>query len=380
MADLYFKVAITAQGVPYDLSHDLTSITVEEDDSMADKLTIVVPDPFTVFSYALQEGMSVEVDLGHVDNHSIIFRGLITQVDADFPADGVPQVTLQAYDNIILMGLRKRNRPWTDIDVQGIVSQIAGAPEYRFLAQNISLPAGGNPTYTGNGIRQQEKTDLAFLHDLASAQRCKVFVEAADLGETFNFQSEQKLMDAEPAASLYYARCGAENQLLSFSVNSDVNQRRKPKVYASVDPESGQETEAERKVEEARDLLGDPFDENLAELTRSQPAKAAALASLINVAGSAYQSIFAATGDEEREITTGLSNAQTLREQTAPEASTVTEGITGQGVTEGNKDLRAKRNVQIEAVGGRFSGKWYLSQVRHVVNGSGYQTHFTCSR
>ncbi len=378
MRDLYFRVLITAQGVSYDLSRDLTSLTVEEDDRLADKLTVVVPDPFKVFSYALQEGMDVEVDLGYADDHSVIFRGLITQVDAEFPEDGVPQVTLQAFDNSIRMGLRRRNRPWTDIDLQGIVSQIA--TEYGFLIQDITLPPGGNPTYTGNGIRQREETDLAFLHRLADAQRCKVFVDTEDFGDVFTFKAEQMIMDAEPASTVYYGRCGVENALLSFSVNSDVSRRRRPQVYATVDPETGQETEAERQAEEPRDLLGDPFDENLAELGRRDPTRAAALAPLLNVAAGAYQSIFDATGDEEREITPGLYNAQALRQRTAPQASTVTEGVTGRGVTEGNKELRAKRNIQIEAVGGRFSGKWYLTQVRHVVDRSGYRTHFTCSR
>lgn len=378
MRDLYFRVLITAQGVSYDLSGDLTSLTVEEDDRMADKLTVVVPDPFQVFSYALQEGMDVEVDLGYADDHSVIFRGLITQVDAEFPEDGVPQVTLRAFDHSIQMGLRRRNRPWTDIDLRGIVSRIA--TDHDFFVQDIALPPGGNPRYTGNGIRQQEETDLAFLHRLAEAQRCKVFVEAEDFGDVFTFKAEQLIMDAEPASTVYYGRCGVENRLLSFSVNSDVSQRHRPRVYASIDPETGQETEAQRQAEEPRDLRGNPYDENLAVLSRRDPTRAAALAPLLNVAASAYESIFKATGDEEREITAGLHNAQALRERTAPQASTVTQGITGQGVTEGNKDLRAKRNVQIEAVGGRFSGKWYLSQVRHVVDRSGYRTHFTCSR
>ena len=378
MRDLYFRALITAQGASYDLSQDLTSLTVEEDDQLADKLTVVVPDPLKVFSYALQEGMDVEVDLGYADDHSVIFRGPITQADAEFPEDGVPQVTLRAFDNSIRMGLRRRNRPWTDISLQGIVSQIA--TEYGFVQQDIALPPNGNPTYTGNGIRQQEETDLAFLHRLAKAQRCKVFVDAEDFGDVFTFKAEQLIMDAEPASTVYHGRCGVENQLLSFSVSSDVSQRRRPRVYASVDPETGRETEAERQVEEPRDLRGNPYDENLAEFRRRDPTRAAALAPLLNVAASAYESLFEATGDEEREITAGLHNAQALRERTAPQASTVTEGITGQGVTEGNKYLRAKRNIRIEAVGGRFSGKWYLSQVRHVVDRNGYRTHFTCSR
>lgn len=380
MRDLFFKVEITAQSASYDLSHDLTSITVEEDDSLADKATVVVPDPFTVFSYALQEGMDVEIDLGYIDGHSVIFRGLITKVDAEFPENAVPTVTITAFDNIIRMGLRKRNRPWTETDLKAIVTSIANEAGYTLPFTRIDLPPGGNPTYTENGIRQCEQTDLAFLHDLAKAQHCKVFVDSTDAGDVFNFIAEQKLMDAEPATKLFYNRCGVENELLSFSVKSDVTRRKRPKVHASIDPETGKETETKQSLDTPLSLIGNPFDENLAELSARHPAKAAALSGLMTAAGSAFDKIFEDTGEEEREVIAGLHSSQKLKKETAPQESTATEGVTGEGVTAGNKDLRAKRNVQIEAVGGRFSGKWYLSQIRHVVNGSGYRTHFTCSR
>jgi phage protein D len=378
MSDIYLRSQISAQSAKYNLSDDLTSLSIEEDDQLADKLTVVVPDPFKVFSYALQEGMDVEVDLGWVDDHSVLFRGLITKVDVSFPEDAVPQVTLIAFDNSIRLGMCKRNRQWTDIDLQGIVSKIA--LDGGFYRQEIKLPSGGNPSYTGNGIWQQEKTDLDFLHELADRQHCKVFVDAEDLGDKFFFKPEQTIMDAEPTATIYYGRCGVTNRLLSFSINSDVSQRQRPQAYASIDPETGQETTAERQQEEPRDLMSTPYDANLAAFSQHEPVKAAALKPLLEVAAQTYQKIFKSIGDEERVITSGLFNAKSLKEQTTPQPSTVSEGITGEGVTEGNKDLRAKRNIQIESVGGRFSGKWYLSQVRHVVDGNGYHTHFTGTR
>jgi uncharacterized protein len=376
--DLYFRVILQAENTPYDLSKDLTSFTVEEDDRMADKLTVIVPDPLKVFSFAIREGMEVEVDLGYADDHSILFRGLVTQVDSSFPEDGIPSVTVVAYDNIIRMGLKRRHRPWTDIDLRSIISQIA--TEHQFTSQQIELPDGGNPTYEGNGVRQREQTDLAFLHELANAQHCKVFVECEDKIDVFNFKAEKFLMDADPATALHYRCVGAYTNLLKFSVSSDINNRRRRRVYATVNPESGEPVDAQREAEPARELESGAFDESLTEFRRRDPARADSLTQLIDAADAAYQSIVKARGEEEREITTGLHSSQQLRQRTAPQASTSNEGMTGSGVAEGDKDMRAKRNILIEDVGGRFSGKWYLSKIRHVVDGSGYRTHFICSR
>lgn len=378
LGDLFFRVMVISQGVAYDLSDDLTSLTVEEDDEMSDKLTVVVPDPFRVFSYALQEGMQVEVDLGTIDDHSLVFRGLITKIEADFPDDGVPEVTLVAFDNSIRMCLRKRNRAWVDIDVAGIVAKIA--EEYGFNLTEIDLPFGGNPTYEGNGMRQKEETDWAFLLRLAKEQRCKVFVEASEVGDVFTFKSERAIMQAEPTTTLHYGRCGAANALLRFAVKSDVTQRNRPEVLASIDPVTGRATDAVRRVDDVSALPSQPFDANLAELAQQHPVQAATLGGLINVAADAFNTIAADVIAEVRRIVPGLFNAETLREQAAPQADTAHNGWTGEGMTPGNKDLRAKRNVEIGDVGARFSGKWYVKQVRHVVDEDGYRTHFTCSR
>ena len=61
--DLYYHVALKAGPVAYDLSNDLTALTIEEEGGKPDQLTIDISDSYKVFSHALQEGVEVEVDL-----------------------------------------------------------------------------------------------------------------------------------------------------------------------------------------------------------------------------------------------------------------------------------------------------------------------------
>ena len=55
-------------------------------------------------------------------------------------------------------------------------------------------------------------------------------------------------------------------------------------------------------------------------------------------------------------------------------------GMTATGSTFGNIWLRAKSNVSVSGVGKRFDGDWYVSNVTHKIDGSGYRTDFKCVR
>ena len=227
--DLFYQLSITADGASYDLSPDLSSFTIEEDGSKPHLLTVQVSDPFKVFSHALQVGMGIEVDLGTTEDHSVIFRGRIHKVQSDFPQDDVPILKVLAHDRSMAMGLRKRNRPWTDLSLSGIVSEISG--EY-FDAANVIVNLKGDPEFTGNGIRQQNETDLAFLLRLAATYGCETFVTANDEGDVLHFESQYSIMKSEPELTLYHGRSGVSNRLLSFQADSDVSNIQLPRVLS----------------------------------------------------------------------------------------------------------------------------------------------------
>jgi hypothetical protein len=145
--ELFYHVPVTAGGASYDLSRDLTSFTIEEDEQMADVLKIHVTDRNKVLSHAFQEGMDVEVDLGMTDDHSLVFRGRIYKVDADMPEDGVPRLVIHAHDNSMKMGLLKRKRAWQDKTLKEIVTEIAADPKYSFKRRRSNC--AGIPVSTG---------------------------------------------------------------------------------------------------------------------------------------------------------------------------------------------------------------------------------------
>ena len=376
--ELYYQVLISAEGASYDLSTDLASLSIEEDTSQPSMLMISVDDPYKALSHALQEGMDIQVDIGTIDDHSIIFMGSIYKVQAEFPQDGIPRLRLLAHDESMKMGLRKRNRAWVDMTLEAIVQEIA--QEY-FVAPNIEVRLKGNPDYSGNGIRQQNETDLAFLHRMANTYGCKLFVESTEEGEYFRFLSQQSIMDSEPLIALYHGRAKTSYRLLSFEASSDISNIQLPRVFAGINYESGEITEIVSSEIESMEQTEDTFfDENLTEFYRDDPVRAEKLQTLLAASSVAREALGTELGEAELQAVSVFTTDEALGVQAENQFSTNLLGMRAEGRAVGNQRIRALSTVDIGDVGGRFSGVWFLSQVRHVLNGDGYYTEFQCQR
>ena len=189
--DLFYKVSVMAGTVSHDLSHDIASLTVEENGSGPVQLTVEAPDPYKVNSHALQEGMEIETDLGVVSDHAVIFKGRIAKTEGSFPRNEIPRVRILAYDRGMNMGLRKKNKIWTDTSLTEIVITIA---KHYFDESDIKIELMGDPVFKGNGIRQQDETDLAFLLRLGYANGCEMFVVYNNEKTELHFESQYSIM------------------------------------------------------------------------------------------------------------------------------------------------------------------------------------------
>jgi phage protein D len=377
--DLFYRVTVNAADASYELSDDIDSFTVEQRGSDPDLLTIQLADPFHVFGMALQEGMEVEVEIGTDSDHSLIFRGRLYHIDASFPSHGVPRLEVKAYDRGMRMGLHKRNRRFQNLTLSALVQQIA-AP---YFNGNVQVTLSGDPTFDAHGIRQQEETDLAFLKRLAEDFGCVIFTDLGESsdGDTFHFIAEQQVMSADPDLSLYYRRSDVDYPLDEFTASIDISRLRLPRVLSGIDYDSGEAIDAPTS-----DTLGiapadDPYlDESLTEFRTDDPLKAAQLEVLISAAPTVQLALRDELGPVERAATPTFVSRQQLNQIAQNQPSTSLLGMQASGAAPGVKELKARSSVAIANVGGRFSGNWYLSEVRHVLNHDGYFVHFECQR
>ena len=375
--DLFYRVSIKAGSAQYDLSDDLTSLTIEEDNTKPDQLTVVMSDAFKVLSHAIQEGMVVEVDLGTTEDHSVIFRGRIYKAEGDFPQFEVPTHKIFAYDKSMQMGLHPRNRRWTDKKLSEIIEEVAR----EHFDSDVEVNLLGDPQFTGNGIRQQDETDLAFLYRLGTTYGFEVFVVTDDDTDTLHCEAQYRIMNSEPEITLYHGRYGVPFQLISFQASSNVSDIQLPRVFSGIEFETGEMAEVTTvEVDEVGNLEDRFLDENLTEFRQRYPERADQLASLLDAAAATQEELRAELGQTEREATLGFTTQEELEERAKNQFSTSIHGMRGSGTASGNQRIRAQISIGIADVGGRFSGTWYLSQVRHKLDIMGYQVEITCQR
>lgn len=375
--DLYYRIYAEAVKKGIDLSSAATSLTVDETGNEPDQLTLQVSDPYKTYSHALREGVEVEVDLGWADDHSVVFRGVVCKVDGAFPQDSVPSLRVLARDRSILLGLRRRSRAWTNITLSNIVYKIA---KEVFLMADIQVHLKGEPTFSGNGVRQHDMTDLAFLRRLATDYGCELFVVAGEHADELHFEAQAHLMEKEPAVTLAYGRCGARNRLLSFQASSDVTRVQLARTFSGIDFATGQALAVKTAPVQPVAVQEDEYrDENLAAFFKEEPIAAAEVTPLMEAAGAAYDALRRRLGSSARVATPGFTTAQDLQVRADNQFSTSLYGMRASGSAVGNHRLHAQATVEIADVGG-FSNIWYLARVRHILDRQGYRVEFECQR
>ena len=374
---LFWRVRASVEDVPYDLSRDLSSFTIEEEDRSPTMLTVQLADPFTIFSHAFREGMDIEAELGTEDDHRTLFRGRIYHVDSSLPQQGAPTLTLKAYDATMLMGLQERNRRFRDVTLRDVVTQVA-QPQVEPRPVRVELL--GNPRFEGEGLRQREETDLAFLRRLADDAHAAMGMEIGPERDEFLFVAQQTLLGVDPEVVLHYLRCGVPTRLLTFDAQADVANIAVPRTVAGTDPTTGETVDPQpttlTAVGRAEDRLR---DDNLAAFEERHPDRAAAIRDLIDASGTLETSVRAALGTARREALPAFATPAQAAQVREHQPAASLHGMQATGSTVGNKELHARRSLGIEGAG-RFSGTWYVTKATHAFDRQGYRTDFTCVR
>jgi hypothetical protein len=371
--DLFWQVTASGAGATYDLSRDLTSVLIEEEDRAPSRCTIQLPDAHQLFSHAFREGMDVEADLGSVEDHGVVFRGRIYHVDATMPQDGMPTVTVKAYDPCMELGLKPRNRRFVDVTLEQIIRQLVngrftGSPAVDLLA---------NPKFEGQGLRQREETDLCFLRRLAAANHCTMGVDVAG---TFRFKATAKVLKEQPTVSLAYGRCDVPARLLTFQAQADAGRIEVARVIAALDPITGEVHDVRESPVEPPVTPEDPLlDEALAAFAVESADRASSLNQLIAAAPAVDTTFRKSLGAARRAPIPTFSTLDQLAEDGALQPGATALGMEANGGALGNKAMHVGAPLMIVG-GGRFSGPWFVTKATHTLDRQGYRTDFTCER
>jgi uncharacterized protein len=266
------------------------------------------------------------------------FDGRIMAIEAQFGAGKTPQMNVLAEDRFQDLRMTRRTRTFTDVSDSDVINQIAGD---HGLTPNVNV---NGPTY--KVLAQINQSDLAFLRERARAIDAELWMD----GNTLNAKSHTDRGNGD--LEMIYG-----GKLHEFSVIADLaGQRTSVSVNGwDVPSKSALQHESDDSVISG-ELNGDTSGPSILQSTLG--ARKESLVHTIPLTSQEAQS----TADAYFKMS-------------------ARRFVVGHGTAETDIDLRVGSKVNLTGLGPMFSGKYYVTEVRHMFDRRrGRRTEFTAER
>jgi phage protein D len=266
-----------------------------------------------------------------------IFDGRIMALEALFPQDLAPSIAVLAEDRFQDLRMIRRTRTFADASDADVMRQIASD---HGLTPNIDLPDSQHRI-----LAQVNQSDLAFLRERARALDAELWVDGSALyAKRHSSRGQQTLQ-------LTY-----QQGLKEFSVLADLAAQRTSVTVNGWDVGSKQAIthEATALVIQG-ELNGDTSGVSIV-----QQALGARKEALVH--------------------TVPLTSTEAQAQAEAFFKLSARQFVVGRGTAETSAQLRVGAYVDLQRLGPLFSGKYYVTEVRHVFDGMGIRTEFTGER
>jgi uncharacterized protein len=339
-----YHVLVNGADLPGEAALDVIAVTVHDDVGVAGMFTLQLANwDMTQLKMTWSDsdlfavGNAVEIQMGYVDNLESLMVGEITGLEPSFVAGEAPTLTVRGYDRRHRLLRGRKTRTFTQMKDSDIASQIAREAGLTAQAQDTQI--------TLDYILQSNQTDMAFLEERARRIGYEVVVEDKTLyyRPRQNTQSEVLTLARTQELMEFHPRLTTMNQVSQVTLRG-WNPREKTEIVAQAS-------------------IG---DESNMEGATTGPAAANEAFGRVSSA-SVDRPIFSQA--EADQIALGQFNEMALTY------------ITGEGMCIGRTDLRAGIVVNIEDLGVRFSGRYYVTSATHTYSPArGYRTAFTVKR
>ncbi|HZR83916.1 MAG TPA: hypothetical protein VFD92_22665 [Candidatus Binatia bacterium] len=285
----------------------------------------------------LDFGTKLELHMGYGDAKSIpwIMSGVVTTITTSFPETGSPELVISGQDHAFLLTLGRNARTWSKArDSDAVVN----------VAADNNLDTQVETTKEQHAqIEQNNESDWAFLKKLADRNHYELYVGERGVlhferpkdttSEILRLKWGEGLLSFKPEANL-------AGQITRVEVYGWDRNRKEPIVgVAQAGEESG--------------LKGQSGGQRLKKFVRdSKKQPTLRLRQPVFTQSEADQRAKAALNERAKKF------------------------LTGDGETIGLPDLRPDRKVFLDGLGQPFSKKYYLQEVTHKLDSSGYRTRF----
>ncbi len=333
-------------GEPLDLAGRLIGFTYEDAERKADQVSLQL-DNFDLSLFDREDlagGATLEVSWGYPGNMAPPRRVVIRSLK------GFGTLTLEGRATTVLMDREARTRAWENKSRADIARAIA--EEHGFEGGFVDVEDTGE---VFDVINQTAETDARFLRRLASREEFEFFVD--DGGLHFHTRRQSA---APTHVFTWYADPG-RGDVLSVNVEGELARRagrvtvrgRDPLTRTTVEHTATNATASRETLAEVVEVV-DPDTGSTSLQTRNatasvQPTAATTSARVEREAGARFRRAERATVKLSLRVV-------------------------------GDPTLRAKSIVEVRGISSLLSGKYYVTDVKHVIAASGYVCELNLTR
>ena len=334
------------QGVPLDLGGRLVGFTYEDSEKKADKVTLQL-DNFDLHFFDRQElmgGALLEVSWGYPGNMSPPRRVVVKKLK------GFTTLNVECLCRSSQMNRQAKTRRWEQVTRSDVVREVAKENGYEGDFADVE-----DTGEVFDVINQAAETDARFLRRLAVREGFQFYV---DLGGLHWHKRRQR---AAPSHVFTYYADPYRGDVLDVNVESNLVKRVGRVAVKGRDPLRKTTLGATGTSENvSRATLGDTVEVVDPETGRTHLEQR-------NATASVHPTSAATAGRAGREAAARFRRA---------ERSTIK--LTLQVV--GDPTVRAKSIVEVRNVSELLSGKYYVTEAKHTIAGSGYACDLKLTR
>ena len=269
--------------------------------------------------------------------NDVLFDGRIMALEALFPGSGLRTITVLAEDRFQDLRMTRRTRTFADVSDEDVVRQIASD---HGLTADVNLPSVQHKV-----IAQVNQSDLAFLRERARGLDAELWMDGSRLHAV-----RHTARGGQPIDMIY------RQGLREFSALADLADQRTTVTV------TGWDVSAKQAI--------------------SHDATDTVIQNELNGDVSGLSILQQTLGDRKDQVshTVPLTTQQAQYAAESYLKTTARRFVTGRGSSDVQSDLHAGSFVNLREIGPLFSGKYYVSEVRHVFDRAGLRTDFLVER
>jgi phage protein D len=283
-------------------------------------------------------GKELAVEFGPEGSSAQVFKGRVTGLEAQFPSQRPPELTVLAEDRFQDLRMERRTRSFENMSDSDVFKRIA--------SQHGLTPQVDVDGPTHRVLTQVNQSDLAFLRERAAAIDAEVWVDDRTL------HAQARSRRSATTIELTYGR-----NLFEFSVLADLaHQRTTVKV-------SGWDVGGKEAIDEE---AGESVVSAELDGKRS---------------GSSVLGQSLAERNERVAASVPLSQTEARALAEARYRERARRFVRGRGLGEGTPAIRVGTTLDLKGLGDLFEGKYYVTLARHTFDlTQGYRTSFEAER